>query len=128
MTLEYSIIGILGGLLIIAIIIGIYFYFKKKPIPTFQKGRPFIRKPGTTPISPEEDFGMYEDSLATWLESHPPTSCKDFTRIKNVGSLNIPDHLQKPFEFDACRFKNQTPGELSPSINPDFKHYTRTLN
>lgn len=132
MNLEYWIMIGFSLILIVALIIGLVYYqhsFKISPPSRSGMGTFIDLYPDqdTTPVD-NEDFGMYEDSLMQWLDSHPPNSYKDFARIKNVGSLNIPPNLQKPFEFDANRFKTQVPGNIQTPINPDFKHFTRHLD
>lgn len=146
MHIEYIIFGIIL-IFLIAIFVGLVCYFNKRPVlpPLDQNrwGQNDYRKfqdtsVDQTPINEiedyreteeNEDFGMYEDSLMYWLgdvdrKAGLPYTNKDFLKLRDIGSVNIPPNLQDPYEFDQTRFKNQ--GKTVVRDNPVFKNMMRT--
>ena len=81
----------------------------------------------------DEDFGMYESSLSSWLSHHPSGSSVDRymrhgkQQIHNVSSLNtaIPPSLSDYIPYsETTRF--QTPRHHLPGVNPIFNNHIRT--
>lgn len=80
-----------------------------------------------TEIDQEEDFGMYESSLESWLQNHDPITVDNpENNVLGASSLNnaitptVTDYI--PYDSNA-RF--QTPTHYVPSTNPAVDRHIR---